>query len=95
MNEADQSQFEHRGFAWAGVVLALASLGYSIRFMIQYPRPELPFFFRYQLASMGILMVSFATARLFSRGSQTRRSLEVVAWAGFLAAIIGTFQTPR
>ena len=95
MNEPDRPQPEHRGFTWAGVLLAIVVLCYLIRFTILYPRPGLPFFFRYNLASMGIYLTAFAVARLFPSGSRASRALRVVQWAALGAAIIGMFQTPH
>ena len=95
MNEPDRPQPEHRGFAWAGALLTSAVLCYGIRFVILYPRPGLPFFFRYQLASMGIFGVAFATARLFPSRSRARTGIRVVGWAALGAAVIGMFQMPH
>jgi hypothetical protein len=97
MKDTGSSESERpvRGMVWALVALATASLAYSIRFMILYPRPELPFFFRYELASLGLGILTGAAAQLFFKGSSARRWLRVVSYVALVAAIVGLFQMPH
>jgi hypothetical protein len=90
-----ESERPSRRIVWALIALAAASLCYSIRFMILYPRPELPFFFRYELASLGVGTLTGAAAQLFFKGSSARRWLRVVSWVALVAAIVGLFQMPH